>query len=433
MVQRGIAVRTNEPARAEGPSARDPRERFRSDDADRYLRQLSAEAKKRLPQLCDTVTGEILHQMRVYGGGSAVVRTELERSVESNLGTMIEALCAADRSAIDLTWARDTGSRRARQGVPLPEVLRAFRIGFSSLWDVLVDIAAESGETELRTLIAAANTFWYLIDEYLEAVTEAYRGSTAELVREQRQRRGALLEALFSGGVAIESALWDVTQLLGLPFDGTFVVVAAESGELASAALPGIERVLAERGLASAWRLTPSYELGIVSVHAADRVGELVDVLTDQFDVRVGISPTYTGLENTPRALHLAHVARASIPAGQTRAACFDESPLSMLVAAAPEESVSIAGRLLKPILDLPAGERDLLLDTLDTWVSSGGSTKQAASRLYCHPNTVRYRLQRVQTVLRVSVADPVQLTELVVALRAWRLFQGTRSLPPAT
>jgi DNA-binding PucR family transcriptional regulator len=49
---------------------------------------------------------------------------------------------------------------------------------------------------------------------------------------------------------------------------------------------------------------------------------------------------------------------------------------------------------------------------------------------LYCHPNTIRYRLQRLQTELRMSLSDPTALAELVLALRAWQLLAGTVPMP---
>jgi hypothetical protein len=116
-------------------------------------------------------------------------------------------------------------------------------------------------------------------------------------------------------------------------------------------------------------------------------------------------------------------VARASIPDGAATAACFEESPVSMIVAAAPQEATSIAESLLAPILALPAADRDMLLGTVDAWVANAGSAKRTAGQLYCHPNTVRYRLQRVQTELRMSLTDPSALADLVVGLRAWRLL----------
>lgn len=391
------------------------------------MRQLSASAALRLAELVDAVTDQVRRELPVYGSNAAVSRDDLRASVRANLETVIGALW--DLDSADLRVAHETGRRRAQQGVPLPDVLRACRLALSTLWDLMLEIAGTLGETELRALIAAANTFWYFLDEFLGSVTDGYREARTELVRAQQHRRDALLEALFSGAVLTETTLWEVTEQLDLPRDGVFAVVSAETGEFAQRALPGVERMLADRGFGSAWRSTPSYELGIVSLGRTERLPELATVLGQATSVRIGISPVYRCLADTPRAVRLAHVAGASIPLGEARAACFNDSPLSMLVAASPEESASIATRILKPILELPASERDLLLDTLDTWIATGGSTKRAASQLYCHPNTVRYRLQRVQTDLRLSLTDPVGSAQLVIALRAWRLFANVKPL----
>ena len=87
--------------------------------------------------------------------------------VYRSLRTVIDALRTPD--SIDLAQAFATGSRRARQGVPLPEVQRAFRIGFSGLWDVLLDVVAVADDHQRQALANVATTFWYLIDRFLEA------------------------------------------------------------------------------------------------------------------------------------------------------------------------------------------------------------------------------------------------------------------------
>ena len=387
-------------------------------------------AEFRLPELCRRVATEIRDQMTVYRIESAVVsRDDLTRSVMANLRTVIDALRTPD--SIDLAQAIATGSRRARQGVPLPEVQRAFRIGFSGLWDVLLDVVAVADDHQRQALANVAATFWYLIDRFLEAVGTAYRQTTAELVRAQRRRRVALLDAVFSGGAVTDTTRWEITQLLDLPHDGTFAVVVAETASPTAGARFEIESALDAIHIGSAWRPTPAYELGIVSIGSTERLGLLVQILREYATGRVGVSPAFTGLEDASHALRLAHVARASIADGAATAACFDESPVSMIVAAAPQEATRIAQSLLAPVLALPAADRDMLLDTVDAWVANAGSAKRTAGQLYCHPNTVRYRLHRLQDELHMSLTDPSAVAQLVVALRAWRMLGDAR--PPAT
>jgi DNA-binding PucR family transcriptional regulator len=53
---------------------------------------------------------------------------------------------------------------------------------------------------------------------------------------------------------------------------------------------------------------------------------------------------------------------------------------------------------------------------------SCGGSTEATARALFCHPNAVRYRLNRVTEHTARVLTDPQAVTELSLALHADRL-----------
>ncbi|WP_438483915.1 helix-turn-helix domain-containing protein [Streptomyces sp. S186] len=110
------------------------------------------------------------------------------------------------------------------------------------------------------------------------------------------------------------------------------------------------------------------------------------------------------------------------LPTGIAR---FDNSPAALLVAAAPDEAGRIARATLDGVLRLPADERDRLLETLTCWFAAAGSTAEAAERLYCHRNTVRYRLCRLEDLTGRSLRDPRAVADLSVALHALRLTPG--------
>jgi DNA-binding PucR family transcriptional regulator len=99
----------------------------------------------------------------------------------------------------------------------------------------------------------------------------------------------------------------------------------------------------------------------------------------------------------------------------------FDDSPVAVASAGAPDVMARVATNVLGPIEALPAGDRELLLDTLDAWFECGGSADEAAKRLYVHPNTVRLRLRRIAERTGRSLTDPRGITELSLALRAVR------------
>ena len=66
------------------------------------------------------------------------------------------------------------------------------------------------------------------------------------------------------------------------------------------------------------------------------------------------------------------------------------------------------------------------LLETLDAFFAAGGVLESAARALFVHPNTVRYRLQRVAEVTGLSPLDPRDAFALRMALAIGRLDPAT-------
>src|SRR5207249_10869541 len=133
------------------------------------------------------------------------------------------------------------------------------------------------------------------------------------------------------------------------------------------------------RGIGSVWRLSPDLQLGLVALRGSAALERLVSTLRKTATSRVGISPTYTDLADTPRSLHYARIALKSSPPGSRAVVLFDEAPLSVVVASAPDTATRITRTILGPLLDLPPDERRLLLDTLATWFTSRGSATETA------------------------------------------------------
>ncbi len=60
-------------------------------------------------------------------------------------------------------------------------------------------------------------------------------------------------------------------------------------------------------------------------------------------------------------------------------------------------------------------------LTRLPAWVRANGSATAAGAALCCHPNTVRYRLRRIEAGAGRTLASPGDVAEVVTAVRAWR------------
>ncbi len=166
-------------------------------------------------------------------------------------------------------------------------------------------------------------------------------------------------------------------------------------------------------------------QVGIVSLRSRRNTPALMEILRSGAVARVGVSPVYTGLERTSQALHLARIALASSPAGEPMVNVFDDAPLPVLLVSSPTTSYRITRTILGPLLDINPGERDMLLNTLAAFFAFQGSAIEAGKHLYCHPNTVRHRLRRIERQTGRSLADPRSSAELFVALEALRTLPG--------
>ena len=186
----------------------------------------------------------------------------------------------------------------------------------------------------------------------------------------------------------------------------------------------GAGQFLRRRGVPSAWRLRAGEQVGVVAVSRDRNALVIRDLLAEAATGRVGISPEYDDALDTSRALAIAAVARRCLPPGSTGVASIDDDWAAALVAGAPEISARVVRRLLGQVAALPPAERDILLTTLRAWLECGGNASAAARQLYCHRNTVRNRLHRLEALSGQSLSDPRGVAGLSIAAQGARLLE---------
>ena len=207
-----------------------------------------------------------------------------------------------------------------------------------------------------------------------------------------------------------------------LPDGARYLVVAAES----PAAVPRFEELLRAIGIRSSWQPLPGLYVGLVSLRP-DSLDRVVDLLRRTAAGRVGVGPLCDDAVRIEPAFRLARTAMAASTAAEP-VTVFDRSPLTMAAIADAEVAHRVVQVVLGGLEDLPADDREVLLDTLAAWSSHNGSANETAVHLYCHPNTVRYRLRRLEERTGRSLADPRDVAELVLALEAQRSHGAARS-----
>jgi len=82
---------------------------------------------------------------------------------------------------------------------------------------------------------------------------------------------------------------------------------------------------------------------------------------------------------------------------------------------------IRLARSILAGLDGMPDEDRIVLLDTFGAWLDSAGSAEETAQRIHVHPNTVRYRLRRLEERTGRSLSDPRQAAELSLAFEVVR------------
>jgi sugar diacid utilization regulator/uncharacterized protein YoaH (UPF0181 family) len=271
----------------------------------------------------------------------------------------------------------------------------------------------------------------------MPADTEVRIGRFAELIAtalvagcrdEQKQQlladgsqRLSLVDALLEGRAFDDRSLWEVAGHLRLPINGPFVVVAAQAPAVGDEPLPEIESKLRSLDIFSAWRLRPDVQVGIVHVKSRQVLDRVVGLMSRTTTARVGVSAAFKDLRDTPEALHLARMMLRGPTGSTSSVAVFDGSILATAAVSAPEVMVQTVGAALDGFGDLPDDEREMLFETFRVWQDNDASVCGAAERLFCHPNTVRHRLRRIEKRTGRSLSRPRDIAELCIAFEVHR------------
>jgi hypothetical protein len=369
-------------------------------------------------ELAGAVADRILREMGDYE--SLVPPEVVLDSCRDHVDTIGRARCP--HAPAIRAMAAAYGRARAADGVPLAVLMDSYRLGLRVLWEAVLQAGRGAGALDRDGLARASSALWELTDILLPTMTEAYQLAVHEKVLARERERSALVGALLDGEVRDAQQAWDTIEALRLPHDSPYVVVAAEAAEVPGMSeqekIRAVENRLTRAGVPSAWRPLPDAHVGIAAVRGAARFEALTEVLS-AWEQRVGISPQFEIVGEAPRALRFAKLAIAGAPRGSRQITVFDEAPIAVLAASAPDVMAYVADRVLGSLNRLPDDEREVLVGTLRTWLARGGSAEATAKALYCHPNTVRYRLNRITEHTGRSVTDPQDVTELNLALQA--------------
>ncbi|MEU4266361.1 helix-turn-helix domain-containing protein [Streptomyces sp. NPDC026092] len=393
------------------------RRRPRTGDDWKLLSEACTALLERLPELVDEHLRELHEYEPAYG--RIVPYDQHWREAQEALRIGIEMISAPrDSPRRDLEHADELGRRRAEQGMPLELVVHAYRHAGQLVWDALIEDAS-GFPSRLAALTQSATIMWSAVDAQADTASEAYRATELELRRRTDEQLQALLDALLHGQRSPEVTSRAAAGL-DLPEHGRYAVVVLRHDR--REVPEPFHRRLQGAGVRFLWRMGADCEFGVVSLTEGTGLDALSELLEGRCPGPGGISPVVTGLAELGRARRLAELALRTSPPESRQIVRLDRRMAGALVVGQPELAGLLVADVLGALLELDPSDRAILLETLDVWLDCEGSAGRAASRLYCHRNTVFNRLRRLEQLTARSLSRPRDLTEMTLALDAFRL-----------
>jgi hypothetical protein len=374
----------------------------------------------RLPELTDALVETIYAQNPAYRELDSVPRQDLWRSCHDNVARVVQMVADQDDGNFDAAHA--TGRRRAEQRMPLDDVLKSFRLGGRLVWEALIDEARAQGVVETEALLDVASKVWEVVDRTSTQVATAYHAAERQLVRADERRRSTLWEGLLHSRGQGRAFVQEAATVLDVPPNARYVVVVIDNLVDDECTTAAFVRRFAGVRIPSAWQVRPQTVVGLLAL-GTEPPAAVLRILRELVHAPAGLSGVVTGLAEVNIAYRQAMLARRTLPAGQVDVAALTERLPEALLLSAPELAEQLVDTWLVPLTTLPAAERELLLDTLEKWVTAAGSVRRTAELAHCHRNTVLNRLHRLHQITGRNLTDEGLQLELGLALRAFRLF----------
>jgi hypothetical protein len=374
--------------------------------------ELATVLRPRIPRLTRDILVEIQWEVPAFAQplDDAFGRSIVE-NVQQAVLQFIERLADPSRPQEDHRRRfRDLGVYELDDGQIVDALQQAYRIGARVSWRHLAIIGQRAGvPTETMCLLAEA-IFAY-IDELSALSVEGHATSRARAAGAVERKRRHLMEMILSSPQATPSpnalarladaARWQVPdQVVAVALDGPDVRGPVES-ELDRRMLVDLEG---------------SEPCLLVSACERELVADLPAVLPGwraAAGPAVPVAQAHRSLHWARRTVHL--VQTGVLPDAEVT--WFDEHLATLWLSDDPFLVDEISAAVLAPLADIPARQRDKLLETLSLWLETSYTAPEMAQELDVHPQTVRYRLNQLRALYGDRLHQPDTRLSLLIAL----------------
>ncbi|WP_433171293.1 PucR family transcriptional regulator [Actinoallomurus sp. CA-150999] len=315
---------------------------------------------------------------------------------------------------------RDSAAQRADEGVPLEAIVSAYQLGMAMCWERL---SADAGPDDLAALQEAIGHIFEVQRQMVVAATSAYMEARKLLDGQDQEDRHAAMVALLAGEPA------DPTRPGSAPLYVALTVVLArhpdESGTGTKARIAARRKIRRARSVLDRFGTGPALAKldgsnGTVLLPVETRpdwrdLCRLIQRTAKSADVAITAAAEVAEPSAIPAVVRqnteiTELVLRTGRPAGLYRL----QDVLLDYQLSRPSAALPGLADVLSPLDHKPE-----LLRTLETYLGHGLDRRATAAALHVHPNTVDYRVRRIDELTGLSPARHMDVPHLSAALIA--------------
>jgi len=382
-------------------------------------------------EVVESALRQIEQAIPTYESGGPELHESLVRHLELNLDAFLaSAWEGRTASGPDLGFISEMVALRVEQGVPMADVLHAFRVGLQVLWNALLEQAEAQGvgSDAALSLVMPAMRF---IDAASAEVTESYIRIEHRLQAGSDRLHERAIEAMISGSLPEDDVQLKLRQEFAFEPDSWYLVAALGSvldtkqPEL-RAALVTSARAVGQapiRGCVVTNRLDETVAIFAIEERDAQAAIDLVRTLIGRAAERARCEPS-AGLGLPARLPELRDGYE------EARLAAQGASPGEVLVvgemrlrdrvallAGSGGKAVRMVPSDLSEWLEADMESGSVMLQTIEAYAAADMSARAAATSLYVHPNTVLYRLGQVPELCGFDPRRADDLADLLFAI----------------
>jgi hypothetical protein len=365
-----------------------------------------------LGQLVERILGSVRAENDIYaevlGGPEGVgIRLGIERAVKSFL-TAIER---GEKPGAETgeVWRR-LGEAEFQAGRSLEALRAAWRTGTRAAWRGAAELGSQAG-VPTPIVIALAEAIFVYTDELGTDVVEGYLRMQSDEAGERERRRRRVAALLLDSDDHDPDAIAHAAELARWPIPQQLAVLAVQADTPAPVLRRLDADVLAGADRDGAWLVVPD----------PDGPGRAAALRRATAELPTALGPTVAP-GDAHRSLRWARLAVTLVERGVIPSE-YPTRVTDHLAAIILHQDYELTGELVRtrlaPLDGLPGNERRRMLETLSAWLAHQRHTPAIAAELHVHPQTVRYRVNRLRELLGDALDTPDGRFELELALRA--------------